>query len=159
VDLPSNFTKRNLYEQYCYGRGWAPKADNKGRYPKLQDFPKQKKGDVIWEDDMDTEEIVSWWSFRHIRHEDLPNISSRAPCSDTCGECTILCNAFRYRERRQQTSEDSYDIDNDKLVDERGNDDEQHTEFKVLNYSHSRNPRCAPARTHGQIQAPKEPPN
>jgi hypothetical protein len=28
----------------------------------------------------------------------------------------------------------------------------------VLNYSHSRNPRCAPARTHGQIQAPREPP-
>jgi hypothetical protein len=29
----------------------------------------------------------------------------------------------------------------------------------VLNYSHSRDPRCAPARTHGQIQAPREPPN
>jgi hypothetical protein len=29
----------------------------------------------------------------------------------------------------------------------------------VLNYSHSRNPPCAPARTHGQIQAPREPPN
>jgi hypothetical protein len=30
---------------------------------------------------------------------------------------------------------------------------------KLLIYSHSRNPRCAPARTHGQIQAPGEPPN
>jgi hypothetical protein len=31
----------------------------------------------------------------------------------------------------------------------------------VLNYSHSHshNPRCAPARTHGQIQALREPPN
>jgi hypothetical protein len=29
----------------------------------------------------------------------------------------------------------------------------------LLNYSHSRNPPCAPARTHGRIQAPKEPPN
>jgi hypothetical protein len=29
----------------------------------------------------------------------------------------------------------------------------------VLNYSHSRNPHCAPARTHGQIQEPREPPN
>jgi hypothetical protein len=29
----------------------------------------------------------------------------------------------------------------------------------MLNYSHSRNPRCAPARTQGQIQAPREPPN
>jgi hypothetical protein len=29
----------------------------------------------------------------------------------------------------------------------------------VLNYSHSRNPRSAPARTHEQIQTPREPPN
>jgi hypothetical protein len=29
----------------------------------------------------------------------------------------------------------------------------------MLNYSHSRIPPCAPARTHGQIQAPREPPN
>jgi hypothetical protein len=28
-----------------------------------------------------------------------------------------------------------------------------------LNYSHSLNPRCAPARTHRQNQAPREPPN
>jgi hypothetical protein len=30
---------------------------------------------------------------------------------------------------------------------------------RLLNYPHSRNPPCAPARTHGQIQAPREPPN
>jgi hypothetical protein len=29
----------------------------------------------------------------------------------------------------------------------------------VLNYSHSRNPPCAPARTHRRTQAPREPPN
>jgi hypothetical protein len=29
----------------------------------------------------------------------------------------------------------------------------------MINYSHSRNPPCAPARTHGRIQAPREPPN
>jgi hypothetical protein len=33
------------------------------------------------------------------------------------------------------------------------------TYTSVINYSHSRNPPCAPARTHGQIQAPREPPN
>jgi hypothetical protein len=54
-----------------------------------------------------------------------------------CGECTILCNAFRYRERRQQTSEnsdESDDSDDDKLEDERGNDDERHAEFKEGEY-------------------------
>jgi hypothetical protein len=29
----------------------------------------------------------------------------------------------------------------------------------LLNYSHSRNSPCAPARTHGRTQAPREPPN
>jgi hypothetical protein len=29
----------------------------------------------------------------------------------------------------------------------------------VINYSHSGNPSCAPARAHGQIKTPKEPPN
>jgi hypothetical protein len=29
----------------------------------------------------------------------------------------------------------------------------------MLNYSHSRNPPCAPARTHERAQAPREPPN
>jgi hypothetical protein len=31
--------------------------------------------------------------------------------------------------------------------------------WNALDYTHSRNPRCAPARKHGQIQAPREPPN
>jgi hypothetical protein len=31
--------------------------------------------------------------------------------------------------------------------------------WPVLNYSHSRNPPCAPARTHGRTQAPREPPS
>jgi hypothetical protein len=76
---------------------------------------------------MDTEEIVSWWSFWHIWREDLPNIRIRAPFNDTCGECTILRNAFRYRERRQQTSEnsdDSDDSDYDKLYGEHGKNNE-----------------------------------
>jgi hypothetical protein len=36
---------------------------------------------------------------------------------------------------------------------------ERLTQPPLINYSHSRNPPCAPARTHGQIQAPREPPN
>jgi hypothetical protein len=31
--------------------------------------------------------------------------------------------------------------------------------YVLLNYSHSHNPLCAPARTHGRTQAPREPPN
>jgi hypothetical protein len=36
---------------------------------------------------------------------------------------------------------------------------EEWVTFIMSNYSHSRIPPCAPVRTHGQIQAPIEPPN
>jgi hypothetical protein len=40
-----------------------------------------------------------------------------------------------------------------------GIDMQIHSIPKLINYSHSRNIPCAPARTHGKIQAPREPPN
>jgi hypothetical protein len=116
VDLPSNFTYRSLYEQYCYGGGWLGKADNKGRYPRLEDYNKRKKDDCLFEEeDMVMEEVVSWWY--------LPKIHIRAPCNDTCGECTILSNAFCYREMRQRHNElsDSSNSDEDE-DEERPND-------------------------------------
>jgi hypothetical protein len=78
VDFQSNFTYRSLYTQYCYGRGWLVKADNKGRYPRLEDYNKRKKDDCLFEEeDMVTEEVVSWWSFRYIWKTDLPKICIR----------------------------------------------------------------------------------
>jgi hypothetical protein len=38
VDLPSNTTKREMYELYCFNWGWTVKSDNKGRYPKVVDY-------------------------------------------------------------------------------------------------------------------------
>jgi hypothetical protein len=48
VDLPSNFTYRNLSEQYCYGCGWLAKADNKGCHPHLEDYNERKKDDCLF---------------------------------------------------------------------------------------------------------------
>jgi hypothetical protein len=44
-------------------------------------------------------------------------------------------------------------------LDEYLNMKEGSIQVPMLNYSHSRNPRCAPVRTHGQIQAPRKSPN
>jgi hypothetical protein len=77
VDLSSNLTYRNLYEQYCYVRGWLAKSTNKGHHPRLEDYKKRKKDDCIFEEeDVVTEEVVSWWSFRQIWKVDLPKIAS-----------------------------------------------------------------------------------
>jgi hypothetical protein len=41
VDLPSNITKPDIYELYCFNRGWTVN-DKKGRYPKVLD------DDIFW---------------------------------------------------------------------------------------------------------------
>jgi hypothetical protein len=128
VDLPSNFTYRSLHQQYFYGCGWLAKVDNKGRYPHLEDYNKRKKDDCLFEEeDMVTEKVVSWWSFRYIWKTDLTKIHIRAPCNDTCGDCTILRNAFRYREMRQRHDELSDSSDSDEDEDE---DEERPKDFK-----------------------------
>jgi hypothetical protein len=59
------------------------------------------------------------------------------------GFCPILIEIYlTLNSRRSQQDEDGW-----KVLD------------KLLNYSHSRIPPCAPSRTHGQIQAPGEPTN
>jgi hypothetical protein len=97
VDLSSNTKKREMYELYCFNRGWTVKPDNKGRYPNVVDYKRRKVDDMFWQADMESFEFCYWWSFRNIWKEHCSNIRMHSPCNDTCCECTIFRNAFRYR--------------------------------------------------------------
>jgi hypothetical protein len=124
VDLPSNTTKREMYELYCFNRGWTVKSDNKGRYPKVVDYKRRKVDDMFWQEDMESFEVCSWWSFRNIWKEHCSNIRIRSPCNDTCGECTIFRNAFRYRSSKVgKVHDDVSDGESDSEV-EAASDDE-----------------------------------
>jgi hypothetical protein len=90
IDLPSHYTQRSMYERYCYENGWLTISDNKGRYPPLAEYKKRKVDDLLWEANVETTEIVAWWTFRQIWKEHCPTIRIRKPCNDTCGECTIF---------------------------------------------------------------------
>jgi hypothetical protein len=55
----------------------------------------------------------------------LPHVRIRAPCYDTCGECTIFKNVFRYREEKKKKkgiaeddSDDDIDEDSDAEFEE-----------------------------------------
>jgi hypothetical protein len=113
VDLPSNTTKRKLYEKFCFDRGWAIKSDNNGQYPKLNDYTNQMADGMFWPADDETSEVFSWFSFRKLWKEHCGNIQIRGPCNDTCGECTIYRNVFRYKETRKKTIDEDEDSDND----------------------------------------------
>jgi hypothetical protein len=113
VDLPSSTTKRELYEKFCFDRGWAIKSDNNGRYPRLNDYTNRMADDMFWPADAETSEVCSWFSFRKLWKEHCGNIRIRRPCNDTCGECTIYRNAFRYKETRKKTRDEDEDEDSD----------------------------------------------
>jgi hypothetical protein len=61
VDLPSNTSCRDMYENYCFDRGWTPKSDNKGRYPKVSEYPNLKNDDMLWETDVEVLDVCSCW--------------------------------------------------------------------------------------------------
>jgi hypothetical protein len=96
-DLPSNTTKREMYELYCFNRGWTVKSNNKGRYPNVVDYTQRKVDEMLWQGYMESFEVCSWCSFRNIWKEHCSNIRICSPCNDTYGKCKIFCNAFCYR--------------------------------------------------------------
>jgi hypothetical protein len=105
-----------MYEKYCFDHGWTPKSDYKGRYPKVSEYPKRNNDDMFWESDVEVLDVCSWWSFRELWKEHCPNIRIRRSCNDTCGECIVYKNAFRYRENRKreiQEQDDASDSDGD----------------------------------------------
>jgi hypothetical protein len=87
---------------------------------------------MFWQDEVDTLEVetlevCSWWSFRELWKEHYPHIRIHHPCNDTCGECTVFCNAFLYRKSRKQAQAktDLYpELDDDDAHDDEDSDDE-----------------------------------
>jgi hypothetical protein len=65
-------------------------------------------------------EVFSWWSFREIWKEHCSNIRISRPCNDTCGECTVSRNAFRYHESRKK---EEYEYEDEKEGDIEDDDD------------------------------------
>jgi hypothetical protein len=74
VDLPSNTSKREMYELQCFNCGWTVKSHNKGRYPKVVGYKRRKVDNMVWQADMESFEVCYWWSFRNIWKEHCSNI-------------------------------------------------------------------------------------
>jgi hypothetical protein len=69
--------------------------------------------DMLWPADDETSEVCSWLSFRKLWKDHYTNIWIHYPCNDTCVECTIYRNTFRYKEARKKMIEEDDDIDDD----------------------------------------------
>jgi hypothetical protein len=143
VQLPSNFTKRKLYAEYCYSRGYKIKSDAKGSYGNINQYQEREHDELLWPEGSSPLPVCSWKDFLRLWKEHFPNLSIRNPCEDTCGECTKLRNSFRMLDkigaaRRAHTArlQESVDVDEDSISDEQGNGDlslDAQVEYDFLN--------------------------
>jgi hypothetical protein len=58
--------------------------------------------------------------FLDVWHVHLPHVPMHAPCYDTCGECTIFQNAFRYQKKRNKKKGVAADASDDDVVEDSG---------------------------------------
>jgi hypothetical protein len=89
MDLPSNNTNCEMYELFCFNRGWNVKSDNKGRYYKVVDYEIREVDGMFWQEHMESFDMCSWWQFRNIWKDNCSTTHILSPCNDTYGECTL----------------------------------------------------------------------
>ena len=63
IELPSSFTSRSLYSRFCWERGYAIKADAKGKLPKLSEYPHREHDVDSWPPGSSPLPIPSWLWF------------------------------------------------------------------------------------------------
>ena len=89
IQLPSSFTKRQIYAKYCYNSGWIAKCDYKGNYSSLGNYRMRENDEyngemASWPFGMVRKEICAFGTFCKIWNDYLPFISIRPPSLDTC---------------------------------------------------------------------------
>ncbi len=109
VELPSCYSKRSLFEQFCYERGYVVKPSAKGNYGEVDNFEPRPFDEDLWPEGSTTLEVLTWSKFHQIWKQKLPKLRIRSKCEDTCPECWVLKNQFWYKSsrNRQRCSSDS----------------------------------------------------
>jgi hypothetical protein len=116
VELPSSFTRRKLYAQYCFLRGYKVKASAKGSYGRTDAYEVRPFDDLLWPEDSVPLPVCSWKAFQRIWQVHFPMLSIRNPCEDTCDDCIKIRNSFKYLDKigaiRAAASSSAYLLDN-----------------------------------------------
>lgn len=98
MHLPSYYSKRKLYERFCFTLGWEVKSASDGSYPPISDFKKRRPDRTsirnetfsTWPEGTESIPVCSWHTFLRIWKTYLPNLKIRPPSLDTCD----LCNEY-----------------------------------------------------------------
>ena len=93
INLPSYYTKRQLYETFCFQNGYKVKAFSDGSYVPVSEYKLRNHDDgemALWPVGSEPQLVCSWPSFLRIWKAYLPNLKIKPPSLDTCN----LCNEY-----------------------------------------------------------------
>ena len=94
VELPSNFSKRKLYRDFCFQRGYKIKGTAKGSYGNTSVYELRPVDPYLWPEGTMPLPVCSYSNFLLIWKEKFPNLKIRNRCEDTCGDCVRFRNTF-----------------------------------------------------------------
>ena len=68
LELPPSYSKRKLYERFCFEHGWIARANAKGNYKEWRNYPERVHDDHLgdmasWPQSSYPQIICSWGSF------------------------------------------------------------------------------------------------
>ena len=120
-----------FFDRFCFERGHIAKSDAKGNYLRITDYPPCPFDD-LWDESCERLLVPDWRSFRRIWDNHLPKLRIRPSSEDTCPECFVLKNKFKYlsernarRQQQQQQQNEADDNENALTADGFIQDDEQ----------------------------------
>jgi hypothetical protein len=116
-ELPTHFTKRQIYYRYCFERGHkAELQDHKGNIKLTLRAHDDDEENPLWPTGSVVSRIIGWTTFRRFWKRNYGNLVLPNPRQDICGECFILANSFRYKHQPLVRAEDE-DSDDDGVVE------------------------------------------
>ena len=137
IELPSNYSKRGLYVDWCYNQGFRAKLCGASGYGALKDYV--QRDDMVQPAGFDVRKhICTYATFKLIWDKEFKDLVIKKSSHDTCGTCfrfSNLLNGLRRREVAASTSmlrEDRLQIGSFNDLGSSGEDSESHVENTSL---------------------------
>ena len=100
VELPSNYTKRGLYVDWCYNQGYKAKLNGASGYGASNEY--EQREDIPQPDGFDVRKLICTdRSFYSIWETEFKDLIIKKSSHDTCGTCFRFANLLNGLKRRE----------------------------------------------------------
>jgi hypothetical protein len=106
VELPSNLTKRSLYNRMVHELGWEFTYDSKSKVIERKAI-----------EGMEQEQVPSWNTFRRFWKLHYPKLFVASAREDVCNQCYVFANRHRFASKTNKNAEDVDDLVGDGVAE------------------------------------------